>query len=149
MRDGLLERPACESPLATQAIDLAELLERVRNHARAEPLVEVLRRLEVGHRLVQASEPRERLTAVRERECPERREAGDIGEPQREIELGDRLLVGALLHVPRAAVRPHPDQLEHVTGLLRIVEGPQVVRVVRATISLERGKHREDGVGCR
>ena len=39
--DRLLERRPGERPLAAGAVDLAELLERVGDHARAEPLVEV------------------------------------------------------------------------------------------------------------
>ena len=39
-------------------------------------------RLEVGDRLLEAAEPRQRLAAVRERERPERGEAGEVGEPQ-------------------------------------------------------------------
>ena len=88
----------------------------------------------------------QRLAAVRERERPEGREAGEVGEPEREVELRHRLLVGALLDVPRAAVRAHADQLEHVARLLRVVERAEVVRVVRASVALERGEHRQHGV---
>ena len=47
----------------------------------------------------------------------------------------------------RAAVRPHADQLQHVTCLLRVLERPQVVRVVGAPIALERCEHGQHRVG--
>ena len=100
LRHRFLEAGTGERPLPAPPVDLAQLLERVRDHARAEPLVEILGRLEIGDGLVEPPELRERLTAVVEREPAERSETGEVGEAQREIELGDRLLVRALLDVP-------------------------------------------------
>ena len=47
----------------------------------------------------------------------------------------------------RAAVRAHADELEHVAGLLGVVERAEVVGLVAAPISLERGEHGQHGVG--
>ena len=145
----LLVRHAGQRRVAADPVDLAELLQRVRDHARAEPLVERARHLEVRDRLVEPTEPRERFAPVRQRERAEDREAAEIGEPQRVVELRERLFVRALLDVPRAAVRAHADELEHVAGLLGIVEGAEVMRVVAAAVSLERREHRQHGVGGR
>jgi hypothetical protein len=49
--------------------------------------------------------------------------------------------------VPRAAVRAHPDELEHVAGLLCVVEGAEVVGIVAAPVPLERREHCQHGVG--
>ena len=41
----------------------------------------------------------------------------------------------------------HTDHLQDVPRLLRVVERPQVVEIVRAAVSVQRGQHRESGVG--
>ena len=146
LRDRLLVGRAGERPVAALAVDLAELLERVRDHPRAEPAIDLARVLEVGDRFLEAAELRPRLSAIRERERPEGGEAGEVGEPKAEVELGDRLLVRAFLEVARAAVRADADELEHVARAIGVVERAQVVGVVGVSVALERGEHREHGV---
>ena len=97
LRDRLLVGRPGDGPVATLAVDLAQLLERVRDHTRPEPAVDLACVLEVGDGFLEAPEPRPRLSAIRERERPEGGEAGEIGEPKAEVELGDCLLVRAFL----------------------------------------------------
>ena len=126
---------------------MPEVRERVRDDSGAEPPVEILCRLEVRHRLVEAAEPAEGLAAVRERQAAERRESREVGEAKRQVELRDRLHVRALLDVTGSAVGVHADHLQDVPRLLRVVQRPQVVEIVRAAVSVQRGEHRESGVG--
>jgi hypothetical protein len=120
--DSLRVRGLSERQVAADPVDLAELLEWVRDHPRPEPLVERPGRLEVGERLVEPPELGEGIAAIREGERLERCEPGEVRQPQGEIELRDRLRVGALLHMAGAPVRAHPDQLEDVARLLGVLE---------------------------
>jgi hypothetical protein len=97
--DRLLVCDTGESELTAPAVDVPEVRERIGDHPRADPSVQVPRCLEVRDRLVEAAQAAERLAAVRERQTPEGGEPCEVGEAQRQVELRDRLHVRALLEV--------------------------------------------------
>ena len=87
-----------------------------------------------------------RVAAVGQREREERGEAGEIGEADGRLQLRERVLVRPLLDVARRPVRVDPDDLEKVACPFGVLQRPQVVGVVGASVAVERGEHRENGV---
>jgi hypothetical protein len=105
-------------------VHVAQPVQGVRRHPRAQPLSLGQSRREVGGGLLEAPQPPRRLAPVVEREHAQRGEPGEVGEAHRRVQLGERLGVVALLQESGSAVGPDADELQDVARPLGVIQGP-------------------------
>ena len=138
--DRLLEVGAGQRHMALEAVDGAEVGQRVAGHARADALVSRPRRLELPHRLVEAAQPHEGLAPVGRGQRAEQGDPRQVGQPYGLVQLAQGLAEIALRQVARAPVGPDANDLHVVMGGLGMGEGPLVV-VHGLAVAVDRSHH--------
>ena len=140
--DGLAVQRQRLAALAAQRLDVAELAQRVVDEVGPEPLPDPLGPAEVAQRVVEPAHLHVGVAAVGVGERAERLRADQLGDLDRRAELGERLVVGALLGVVAAAVGADAHDLDDVAGPLGVDQRLLVRLGVGPAVAAQRGEHR-------